>query len=121
LPINSFININKQEEEIMNDEKKLNGTLKYHRERVEKIDGQIVSLFAQRLRLVRKIELFKRKLNMPVTDMSIEERRLNLVEEKAKKKNLGEEFPNIMRKLFSFLIEEYRDIEIRQRKSAEKK
>ncbi len=105
----------------MNDEKRLHGTLKYHREQVEKLDSQVVSLFARRLTHVKQIELLKRKLGKPVTDLSIEERRLNLVEEKAKKKNLGDEFPKIVRSLFSLLIGEYRNIEIKQRKSAEKK
>jgi chorismate mutase len=105
----------------MKDEKKIKGMLEHYRRKVEKIDGQIVDLSGQRLKLVRKIELYKRKLGKPVTDLSIEKRRLDLVEEKAKTKNLGKEFPKIMRSLFSFLIGEYRNIEIKQRKSAEKK
>jgi chorismate mutase len=88
---------------------------------LELIDTVIVSLFARREKMVLRIEKNKRKDGKPVFSKALEDRRINLAVETAKRLKMDKGSQKLVKKIFTAVITHCRKKEITQRKNAEKK
>ena len=73
------------------------------REKIDRVDDDLVRLYGERMELAREIGRYKRERNLPVLDTERERNLLNRVGEKA-----GPENENGVRALFGFLMSQSR-------------
>lgn len=78
------------------------------RKKIDKIDNRILSLIAQRFRLVKKIKTVKQKLKKPIIDMQREKEILKRLEQKSEELNLS---VNLIRKLYKLIFDESKNLQ----------
>ena len=78
-------------------------TIEELRKEIDRIDGEMIRLYGERMETARKIGQYKRENHLPVTDTQREREVLNRAGEKA-----GEEDENGVRALFGFLMAQSR-------------
>lgn len=88
---------------------------------LELIDTIMVSLLAKREKMVLKIEKIKRKMGGPVTDRALENKRIAMAKETAKKLGMDYWFQRFIEKLFHKIIVHCRKLEEKQRRRAGRK
>jgi len=78
------------------------------RKQIDEIDGQIVDLLAKRMKVVKKVGEYKKKMNLPFFDKAQFEKLLKSKIERAKKQGLSQDLIN---KIYQAIHEEALKIE----------
>lgn len=77
-------------------------TLLEYRKEIDKIDSQILSLFAKRFSLVTKIGVYKKSNNLPIVDSKREQEKLEELYVKGEKYHITKAFiKNIWKNIFT--------------------
>ena len=75
------------------------------RKQIDKIDSQLLRLISKRMKVAKKIGIYKKKNNMKVVDLQRERKVLDKISQKARKLRVD---PHLSRKLFKLMILESR-------------
>jgi len=74
--------------------------MQYYREKIDKIDNELLRLFIERMNVARQIGLYKKEHNLPALDAVRESEKLAEIDEKA-----GKEMRPFAHKLYELLFE----------------
>jgi len=86
--------------------------LNFYRKIIALIDWFLLNLISGRMKTALRIEKAKRKNNLPIYCPEVEERKINLLKESARRKNLDE---NFIAEIFSGIMKESVKVQENQR------
>ncbi len=71
------------------------------RHKIDNLNGEIIALFSERLKVAKEIAKVKKKHDLPVNDPLREEQQLELLRELSKKHDLS---PAVIEEIFSLFV-----------------